>query len=236
MKYKVGDKVRVKKNLLSDTSYGKHTFISEMERFRGENATITQADNDTYQIDIDNAEWYWSGEMLEPVEFTKADLKLEDILTTRSGARIYVKDNGYTAGFGSDGIYLADDLTNTGVMGKHFDVVKVERPQVIWERPEEKTNEELHREMWNWLAENPRETKKHWCKNHGYTGHDHPLHHCFACEECNKDCSKCPLDSRIIGCDGGLYYIWDTTTDLTTKIRLAKVIANLPWKSKEKTE
>lgn len=229
MKYKVGDKVRVKKNLLSDTSYGKHTFISEMERFRGENATITQAYNDTYQIDIDNAEWYWSGEMLEPVEFTKADLKPEDILTTRSGARIYVKDNGYTAGFGSDGIYLADDLTNTGVMGKHFDVVKVERPQVIWERPEEKTNEELHRKMWNWLAENPEMGKEDWFVRKKYTADMRPKSDCFACDECERDCGKCPLDRRVIGCGGGLFSIWSNTTDMHTKSRLAKVIAGLPW-------
>lgn len=230
MKYKVGDKVRVKKNLLSDTSYGKHTFISEMERFRGENATITQAYNDTYRIDIDNAEWYWSGEMLEPVEFTKADLKPEDILTTRSGARIYVKDNGYTAGFGSDSIYLADDLTNTGVMGKHFDIVKVARPQVIWERPKEKTNEELHREMWNWLAENPEMGKEDWFVRKKYTADMRPANDCFACDECERDCDKCPLDRRVIGCGGGLFNIWLNTPDMHTKSRLAKVIAILPWR------
>ena len=207
-----------------------------MERFRGENATITQAYNDTYQIDIDNAEWYWSGEMLEPVEFTKSDLKPEDILTTRSGARIYVKDNGYTSGFGSDGIYLADDLTNTGVMGKHFDVVKVERPQVIWERPEKKTNEELHREMWNWLAENPEKSKADWLNNNGYTADKRPLCECFACEECDHGCSKCPLNKNVIGCFSGLYNAWSETTDMPAKAKLAEMIANLPWKSKGERE
>ena len=230
MKYKVGDKVRVKKNLLSDTSYGKHIFISEMERFRGENATITQANNDTYQIDIDNAEWYWSGEMFEPVEFTKKDLKPGDILTCRNGTRASFDSDRYILIFGENGKHLLDDLTNANKLGSDLDIVKVERSQVIWERPEKKTNEELHREMWNWLAENPEKSKKDWLEDNGYTGDKYLLNECFACDECGGHCSECPLDERVIRCDGGLFNAWWNTTDMDTKSRLAKVIANLPWR------
>lgn len=230
MKYKVGDRVRIREDLQPNVEYEGYYFVPDMGDFKGEIATVINVYGDGYRINEDGGDWKWTDKMFELVEFTKKDLKPGDILTTRSGARIYVKDNGYTAGFGSDSIYLADDLTNTGVMGKHFDIVKVARPQVIWERPKEKTNEELHREMWNWLAENPEMGKEDWFVRKKYTADMRPANDCFACDECERDCDKCPLDRRVIGCGGGLFNIWLNTPDMHTKSRLAKVIAILPWR------
>lgn len=121
----------------------------------------------------------------------------------------------------------------TNKLGSDLDIVKVERSQVIWERPEEKTNEELHRKMWNWLAENPEMGKEDWFVRKKYTADMRPESGCFACDECERDCGKCPLDRRVIGCGGGLFNIWSNTPDMHTKSRLAKVIAGLPWKSVE---
>ena len=147
-----------------------------------------------------------------------------------------LKKNGCIFNFGENCEYLSDNLTNTGVMGSALDIVKVERPQVIWERPKEKTNEELHREMWNWLAENPEMVKEDWFVRKKYTAEMRPANDCFACDECERDCAKCPLDRRVIGCGVGLFNIWLNTPDMHTKSRLAKVIAGLPWKSKGERE
>lgn len=111
-----------------------------------------------------------------------------------------------------------------------FDILKVERPQVIWERPKEKTNEELHREMWNWLAENPDKEEGDWLCDNGYIGDKDIAGGCFACEECRQHCDECPLDKRVIGCEDGLFRVWYTTSDIRTRSRLADVIAGLPWR------
>ncbi len=61
------------------------------------------------------------------------------------------------------------------------------------------------------------------------------LDECFACEECNSDCEKCPLDRGVIGCNKSwrLYRIWLESEDADVRRALAKVIAGLPWKSAE---
>lgn len=70
MKYKVGDKVRVRGDLEVLEKYGDSVFAASMERYKNENAVIKKvyADN-RYDLDIDEAEWYWTDEMLRPAEF-----------------------------------------------------------------------------------------------------------------------------------------------------------------------
>lgn len=237
MKYKVGDRVRIREDLQPNVEYEGDYFIPDMGDFKGEIATVIKVYGDGYRINEDGGDWKWTDKMFEPVEFTKADLKPGDILTCRDGTRASFDSDRYILIFGENGKHLLDDLTNTNKLGSDLDIVKVERPQIIWERPEEKTNEELHREMWNWLAENPEKSKKDWLEDNGYTGDKYLLtgdkyllNECFACDECGGHCSECPLDERVIRCDGGLFNAWWNTTDMDTKSRLADVIANLPWR------
>lgn len=233
MKYKAGDKVRVRKDLKPNKRYGAWHTVPKMMEHLGKTATVIKAYDDGCRINIDDGVAYWTEAMLEPVKFTKADLKPGDILTCRDGTRASFDSDRYILIFGENGKHLLDDLTNTNKLGSDLDIVKVERSQVIWERPEEKTNEELHRKMWNWLAENPEMGKEDWFVRKKYTADMRPESGCFACDECERDCGKCPLDRRVIGCGGGLFNIWSNTPDMHTKSRLAKVIAGLPWKSVE---
>ena len=93
----------------------------------------------------------------------------------------------------------------------------------------EKTNEQKHRELWRWLAEHPDKTK------YGYFFEKNirkgPRLSCYACEEAGDDCDKCPLDEKVIGCDGGLYNDWLFEKDLDKRAALATKIAELPWRS-----
>ena len=237
MKYKVGDRVRIRDDLQANVRYDKIFFTSNMEKYKGQITTIAEIRKDYYCMNIDDRNYWWTDEMLEPAEFTKLDLKPGDRLTARNGNIFQVQEDGQIrsmrislSNFGAQNYLLNDDLTNSGKLGKDLDIVKVERPQTIWERPEEKTNEELHREMWNWLAENPEKRETDWLEDNGYIDSERLIRGCFACEECGGVCDECPLDSRVIGCEDGLFQVWDMTTDPVTKIRLAEVIANLPWR------
>ena len=65
MKYKVGDKVRVRKDLKSGNFYGKDYYISSMDKFKGEKCVITEIWDQSYQIN--NFGYWWSEEMFESV-------------------------------------------------------------------------------------------------------------------------------------------------------------------------
>jgi len=71
MKYKVGDKVKVKKDLLMDEQYGEEYTTPEMVALGGEEGVIMHKGRVGYNLDIDSEEWVWTDEMLEPVGLPK---------------------------------------------------------------------------------------------------------------------------------------------------------------------
>ena len=68
-KFKIGDKVRVRKDLVVDKYYG-CGFTERMEQYCGNKAKITRVSNTFYDLDIDNGEFAWTDDMLEPVTTT----------------------------------------------------------------------------------------------------------------------------------------------------------------------
>ena len=66
MKYKVGDKVRVRKDLIPGNKYGNVLYVSNMDKFKDEECTITNMDDTAYQIN--NCGYWWTDEMLELAE------------------------------------------------------------------------------------------------------------------------------------------------------------------------
>lgn len=66
MKYKVGDKVRIRKDLVPDTYYGGVCYVDYMDGFKGKECVITDMDGISYQMD--NFNFWWTDEMLEPVD------------------------------------------------------------------------------------------------------------------------------------------------------------------------
>ena len=69
MKYKVGDRVRVRKDLEPGNFYGKDYYISSMDKFKGEKCVITEIWDQSYQIN--NFGYWWSEEMFESVDDEK---------------------------------------------------------------------------------------------------------------------------------------------------------------------
>lgn len=66
MKYKVGDKVRIRRDLKTLGTYGSQSFVEQMEKYKGMPVTISEVFSDTYYIKEDKDEnWSWTDEMFE---------------------------------------------------------------------------------------------------------------------------------------------------------------------------
>ena len=66
MKYKIGDKVRVKKDLEPGNFYGRAYYSSDMNKFKAMECVVTNIYDGTYNIN--NSEYGFTDEMLEPVD------------------------------------------------------------------------------------------------------------------------------------------------------------------------
>lgn len=80
--FKVGDKIKIRKDLEEDKVYGGVDVVRPMYTFLGKEATITDIDDDGhFLLDIDNEYFYWSAEMFEPKTDSKSisDDKMIDI-------------------------------------------------------------------------------------------------------------------------------------------------------------
>lgn len=71
MKYKVGDKVRVRSDLKACEQYGANIATNSMERLAGKIVTISRVGYAHYLVDGMN--YNWTDEMLEPVEEISAE-------------------------------------------------------------------------------------------------------------------------------------------------------------------
>lgn len=74
MKYKVGDKVRVKENLpLYMKAHCVSTFSPETLKYNGMIVTVSEVKKDQYKIEEDKGFYDWYEDMLEPVEEMSAE-------------------------------------------------------------------------------------------------------------------------------------------------------------------
>lgn len=79
MKYKVGDKVKVRSDLKCEEHYGGVPFTSEMNRFKGMEFTITRVNNGGYYEVLETL-YNFTDEMLEPV----VEMSAEEAISLRS--------------------------------------------------------------------------------------------------------------------------------------------------------
>ena len=98
MKYKVGDTVRIRKDLVSSRTYNDIYVTINRELYFGKIAKIKSIEYDSvelYYLDIDNKKYIWTEDMLEPVEekFTPKDLKTGMFGITNDGEKFVVVNN-----------------------------------------------------------------------------------------------------------------------------------------------
>lgn len=68
MKYKIGDKVKVRNDLKVFKRYGDKTFVERMEKYKGKLVTISEEFPGFYHIKEDkNEHWGWTEQMFESV-------------------------------------------------------------------------------------------------------------------------------------------------------------------------
>jgi hypothetical protein len=81
MKYKVGDKVRVRTDLVIDRTYDGILFRSDMARYEGQVVTISRVGDDFYKIekDSDSFDWSWSAEMFEDIPENEIKARTVDV-------------------------------------------------------------------------------------------------------------------------------------------------------------
>ncbi|MFR2774759.1 MAG: hypothetical protein ACLTBR_02895 [Anaerostipes sp.] len=108
---------------------------------------------------------------------------------------------------------------------------------------------ELHRKMWNWIADETEKTGRFIQKDDYFLAtHNIPAHFCYCCEYAIQQnngefigrCKYCPLDWRnrlneymcqnnvTVRDHQGLYGRWTFEKDIQERSRLARQIANLP--------
>lgn len=73
MKYKVGDKVKIKENLIVGKTYGGLYLHDGAGRHIGEETIVTKVEREHYRLAVDNSSRIWTNEMLEPVEEMSAE-------------------------------------------------------------------------------------------------------------------------------------------------------------------
>ena len=73
MRYKVGDKVKVRGKLVPETNFGGVYFGINMSEYKGKEAIVKKVGNIAYHLDIDEEAYWWTDEMLEPVEEMSAE-------------------------------------------------------------------------------------------------------------------------------------------------------------------
>ena len=118
-KFKVGDKVKVRKGLVVDKSYGGVRCNHTMARMGGEVLTINRIADSYY--DVDEYGFCWSDEMLEPVrktldnlcagDFICDDYIMRKVLVAINGCYLLSKDGMYDV---ADGWYTAEQLKMDG--------------------------------------------------------------------------------------------------------------------------
>ena len=77
MKYKVGDKVRIREDLVMGGNYGGSVAVDDMTDMCGSVVTIERVGNLGYYIEEDPDGYCWTDEMFEPVEEMSAIEALE---------------------------------------------------------------------------------------------------------------------------------------------------------------
>lgn len=86
-RFKVGDKVKVRKDLEVDYAYGKYLFTSSMERLVDKVNVITGIHRDADAYLLNHRDEGWTDEMLEPAEKTLDNLCTGDAISRGSGVR-----------------------------------------------------------------------------------------------------------------------------------------------------
>ena len=134
MRFKIGDRVRVRKDLKCNNFYGGVRVNDEMVNNKGKILTIIGIDNGTYLME--GSTWFWADEMFESKEYTYEDLKKSPIgtkVTFEDGEILIKLQKDYYNECSKHGYYRDEkdlkglkDNCGSCLLGK---IIKIEEPQ-----------------------------------------------------------------------------------------------------------
>lgn len=133
MKYKVGDKVKIREDLNEGIKCYSSVGRSILE-YKGKTAEIIGVNDKAYDLDIDNGIYNWNDEMFENyAELNKDTLTDSCIVTLRNGEElVYIREEFYDLSYNYENCVLdicdfEDDLTNKKC--KEWDIVSIKIPR-----------------------------------------------------------------------------------------------------------
>ena len=143
MKYKVGDKVRARKDLIVDETYGEDSFVLGMKNMLGKTVTIDIVDEKNKKYRIRECTFNWTDEMFEDA---KPSLKGK-IVEVAAGYTYYmvtettgVRESSHASGIAwSDTSFCPVKVweINMRYVGKLSDLCTA-KGELIWEKEEKK--------------------------------------------------------------------------------------------------
>ncbi len=108
MKYKVGDKVRVRKDLKVGERYGSDVFIVDMLPMLGKVVTINEVFEQTNKFWIEELPcWAWTPEMVEPITKDKIIFRDKATILFKDGKKYVTKCNAEDTYDREKGVLLA---------------------------------------------------------------------------------------------------------------------------------
>jgi len=124
MKFKVGDKVRVRQEKALEREFGvkpngtiKCDLVADMKRFCGQVVTIKEVHYTSYHIEEDNGKWAWTDAMLEGYAFEYGD----EIEVSNNGMQWFILPYiGYLDGADFPYCVVVDYDVNNFKRGKNF--------------------------------------------------------------------------------------------------------------------
>lgn len=120
-KFKIGDKVRIKKFKTRPYHWNSE---AEMDKYSGRVVTVSSIHGREIRICEDGGKWSWNESDFAPAEFTKADLKDGMMVELRDGTKM-IWLYGYKRSVSEWSSDTNDDLTGSYCM---YDIVKVGYP------------------------------------------------------------------------------------------------------------
>lgn len=132
MKFKVGDKVKIREDLSLGKYYSIH-LSRDMVLNKGKVATIIYIDphDDCYQLDVDNGNW-WTDDMLKPYEIKRVEMRKSDL---EDGDYCMFKNKERAIKFGQYVIMDGGEISLREYSKKlehnynpNYDIVRVDRP------------------------------------------------------------------------------------------------------------
>lgn len=152
MKFKVGDKVKVRKDLKPDKYYGGVRFDSDMRKMKGRTVTIIGAfDDDSYSVE--GSIFYWTDEMFENKDYTYEDLKKSPIgtkITFENGSVLVETREGRFENYIN---YTDIEFLKNLKDNSYGKIIKIEEPEytTVYERKEEILDEAEKRYLRNFI-------------------------------------------------------------------------------------